>query len=1155
MKRILLLTVLSLLVTSLSAAVIYNNSNSSLDISVINDGGLSIEGDDLYQVIAFPATDVSLEIIESETVLFSAAGNELERSSQLAESRVELAETMVMREMVMHRIRIRMNENINGNQSVIDNLTLRLTANNEMLHFNGVSPAFLPIYEKMADNYQTSYLRNLSVLPSRMLIISHSNLNNLNYFTAWKNERGIATDVVMKSDIGNTTAAIKGYIQNVYETEEFPPDYLLLIGDVNGNFTLPAYYHTTENDVTDHPYTLLAGDDYLPEMIVGRMSIDQQSGFDTIISKVLSYEKTPYMTNPEWFDNILLVAGNYSDLPPTPTTPLTTMRWLQEKAVDYGYDGYTEVYYWPDGGYYDYPGTSEIINAINNGVGVVAYRGWGNAWGWNFPYFHTQNIEELSNGNYLPIMTSIVCNTGDFANTNVDPCFGELWLTAGNASSFKGGVAFVGPSDLHTSTHYNNAIFAGFYQGLLDEGIHSFGSAVLRGKWEIYQSFPNDHVSGGDVEFYYYVYNILGDPSLNIWTRTPESMSCELPSEINLGQNFLDIYVPEINNGMVTARKGDEFIVSDFVRDHQALLYFDAETTGTITVTITAVNHLPLIMEVDVERVGIDPEITDIAAQDEIIAGEEVAIDITLINSGTESSEFIAYLEEQTGMASIQEESLNFGTLAEGESSTATFHMDISGSCPEGSELSLLMTFFDLDSEIKFPLTVSNLVFQVSNVIVNDANGVLEPGETSQITVTVDNISSMGAEGLTASIIPATTALTATIASATLGNVTAGSSGDAVFELSAAPGSFDGRQAAIYLQLEDSTGRLYETSFTITIGIVDNTDPTGPCSAGYYAYDNFDTGYEEAPDYFWQEIDPEEGGNGSVILMTDDQTESIPLPFNFTYFDTEYDSISICSNGWISFETTWQVYFKNWSIPAALGPKAMVSAYWDDLRGFNGGVEPLRLCYYYDETQNYFIIEWNDTYNRADDMSVEKFQIVLYDPVEFPTESGNGVIQVNYHTVNNPDSGSNFSTVGIEDYHHIDGVLYTFADQYPASATTLQNGLAIKFTTEAPDDFTGNDEENLVTGLPVLNNNYPNPFNPETTFSFSITETDEVELKVYNIKGELVKTVVSGNLAKGDYSYIWRGDDDQGRSVASGVYFYQLKNTRLSTTKKCVLMK
>ena len=74
---------------------------------------------------------------------------------------------------------------------------------------------------------------------------------------------------------------------------------------------------------------------------------------------------------------------------------------------------------------------------------------------WHYPEFHADDVNGLNNGWLTPVFMSYVCNSNDFANS-VDPCFSEVLLRGGTTTNPKGGVAFIGPSDLHTSTKYNN---------------------------------------------------------------------------------------------------------------------------------------------------------------------------------------------------------------------------------------------------------------------------------------------------------------------------------------------------------------------------------------------------------------------------------------------------------------------------------------------------------------------------------------------------------------------------------------------------------------------------------------------------------------------------------------------------------------------------
>ena len=86
--------------------------------------------------------------------------------------------------------------------------------------------------------------------------------------------------------------------------------------------------------------------------------------------------------------------------------------------------------------------------------------------------------------------------------------------------------------------------------------------------------------------------------------------------------------------------------------------------------------------------------------------------------------------------------------------------------------------------------------------------------------------------------------------------------------------------------------------------------------------------------------------------------------------------------------------------------------------------------------------------------------------------------------------------------------------------------------------------------------NYPNPFNPSTNIKFIINETtNSYTLNIYNLKGQLVKTLVKGNLEKGTHNIVWDGTDSNGNNVSSGIYLYSLSNGKSNQIKRMVLMK
>ncbi|MCD4817789.1 MAG: T9SS type A sorting domain-containing protein [Candidatus Cloacimonetes bacterium] len=99
-------------------------------------------------------------------------------------------------------------------------------------------------------------------------------------------------------------------------------------------------------------------------------------------------------------------------------------------------------------------------------------------------------------------------------------------------------------------------------------------------------------------------------------------------------------------------------------------------------------------------------------------------------------------------------------------------------------------------------------------------------------------------------------------------------------------------------------------------------------------------------------------------------------------------------------------------------------------------------------------------------------------------------------------------------------------------------------------------EDNVVSINVYQLCNYPNPFNPSTTISFSISAKSNIELSIYNVKGQKVKSLVNESFKKGNHSVIWYGVDESGKSVSSGIYFYILNaNGKIEKVKKCLLLK
>jgi hypothetical protein len=95
---------------------------------------------------------------------------------------------------------------------------------------------------------------------------------------------------------------------------------------------------------------------------------------------------------------------------------------------------------------------------------------------------------------------------------------------------------------------------------------------------------------------------------------------------------------------------------------------------------------------------------------------------------------------------------------------------------------------------------------------------------------------------------------------------------------------------------------------------------------------------------------------------------------------------------------------------------------------------------------------------------------------------------------------------------------------------------------------------NLITNYNLLQN-YPNPFNPETIIEYQVPERGQVELNIYNMLGQKIRTLVIDVMPAGTYQVWWNGKDDYGNQVATGVYLYQLRGKNALITKKMMLIK
>jgi hypothetical protein len=125
----------------------------------------------------------------------------------------------------------------------------------------------------------------------------------------------------------------------------------------------------------------------------------------------------------------------------------------------------------------------------------------------------------------------------------------------------------------------------------------------------------------------------------------------------------------------------------------------------------------------------------------------------------------------------------------------------------------------------------------------------------------------------------------------------------------------------------------------------------------------------------------------------------------------------------------------------------------------------------------------------------------------------------------------------------------------------FQNVVGLAYTINGEVNSINPDKDkNLLPEEFSLSQNYPNPFNPSTSIEFSVPVDANVTLKIYNMLGEVVTTLVNEEVSAGHYSSVWNGADDNGFQLSSGIYFYEMKangnnGKAYSQMKKMVLLK
>jgi len=921
-----------------------------------------------------------------------------------------------------------------------------------------IPPSFDRLYQEIVPNYSLD-AQGATVLPGTWLVICRNDAavtSRLQPLIDWRKRMGMSTMLATTAQTGTTNASIKAYIQNVYTTADPPLEYVVLAGDADGSYSIATWFESVSGygGEGDHPYAQLEGTDILADIHIGRLSFQTTTELERIVSKIYNYEANPYMSDTSWFRRACLVGDPSS----SGTSVIQVQQWIKTRLRQLGYTQIDTIY---SGSW-----TSQMTTALNRGDTVFSYRGFYGMSGWT-----NSNTYLLTNGWMMPFVVTITCDTGSFYDDNA--CRSEGFLRAWDSTNNRprGAVGAIGTATTGTHTRYNNCIHTGIFYGLLYTGDYHLGAALTFGKLELYRNYQVNEPNR--VIMFSHWHNLMGDPATDCWTGIPTALSVTHPSSVPLGTNAVSVTVQDQGqacaDALVCLWKGTEtYAVGYTDASGYVELPVATPTTGDMLVTVTKHDRYPYTGTIPVNTstryVGYQAATIDDDSSggssgngDGIVnPGETVELRVQLKNFGSQTATGVtAVLTSLDPYVTISDANETFGDIAGGATawSAEDFDLSIDHACPHGRAIRLGL---DISSGINQWHSLIDLEVVSGDLSASGAytlynaggNGLLDPGETVGLSVLLSNKGGVPAVTPTASLLSLSQYTNVVDGIGAYTTINPGGQAENTvdrFSISAAPNTPEGYLATFKLLLDFSGGARDTTFVAVPVGTRSTDDPCGPDGYGYYAYDNTDVGYPEVPTYSWIEIDPTYGGSGTEVVLGDngagqDKSRVVDIPFSFKYYGTNYTRATICSNGWLAMGSQWNTEFRNWTIPSAGGPQAMIAPFWDDLYQYGGG----KVFQRYDSTNHWWIVEWSrmrNTYNS----STVIFEVILKDPAFHPTETGDGEIVFQYHTISNPDADDNYSTVGIENQMHTDGVLYSYYNRYAGGAATLAANRAIRF--------------------------------------------------------------------------------------------------------------
>ncbi|RKX29644.1 MAG: hypothetical protein DRP47_01295, partial [Candidatus Zixiibacteriota bacterium] len=629
------------------------------------------------------------------------------------------------------------------------------------------SPFFEGLYSKVS-NYtqqQSSMRDDLVTYPVKYVIISDRMFEaQLAPFIEWKTKKGFNVIVAYTDVIGSSTSAVKTYLQGLYNdgTPEDPaPSFVLFVGDDN---QIPAYtgFSGHISDLWVCEYT---GDNF-PEIYYGRFSAQNTSQLQPQIDKTLEYEQY-LMPDPNYLEEVTLISGVDG------TYAIT----YGNGQINYGTNLYynaahgisPHVWLYPSS---DNPGASAAtIQTVQDGVGFMNYTAHCGHSGQSNPSFDTDDVADLTNNHKYLLGIGNCCQANTFGSGYSTPCFGEAFVQ----KEAGGGIGYIGGTnstywdeDYWWGVGYGPVVGAGptyeqTGQGAYDGTFHDHGEAVsdhyITNDAIIFAGNMAVTESGSSRTAYYWqIYHLMGDPSVMTYMGVPSVNSVTHPSALVFTSttitvqatpgSYVGISLDGILHGAgyVDATGQVEITLDPFsgpaIADIVVTCQFKEPYTSTIQ--LFAPDGAYVVYD--------DAQTNDVTGNNNGIleAGETVLLGLELKNVGPDEAIDVVATISSTDpyISAIGDDTESYGSIPGNDGTKFIadgFSFTVSPDAPEGylASFDLSVTGTNRDTwtgnfslEIHRP-NVTYLTVAVTDI--GNGNGVLDPGETAELVVSLSN--------------------------------------------------------------------------------------------------------------------------------------------------------------------------------------------------------------------------------------------------------------------------------------------------------------------------------------------------------------------------------------------------------------------------------